>query len=176
MQRLIVLLRGVMPYGRNKTPMAVLREVLTRAGYGRVETYIQSGNVVLDTDQTPEVLAISVRRLIREEMGPDLAVIVRDAGLLRAALADNPWPDLPEERIFHTFFGGKVPPDRCRAMLDTDYAPERLHINGDHACSFIPGSAARALLTNAFLERRSGLEATTRNVNTTRRLVELGSL
>ena len=41
----VLLLRGVMPSGKNRLPMSRLREVLGEAGYSRVRTYIQSGNV-----------------------------------------------------------------------------------------------------------------------------------
>ena len=35
----IILLRGVMPVGKNKVPMGQLREVLTKAGFKNVRTY-----------------------------------------------------------------------------------------------------------------------------------------
>ena len=49
MSTYIVLLRGVMPSGKNKVPMAQLREVLMRGGFGNVRTYVQSGNVLVDS-------------------------------------------------------------------------------------------------------------------------------
>ncbi|WP_373809434.1 DUF1697 domain-containing protein, partial [Porphyromonas loveana] len=50
MTRYIVLLRGVMPTGKNRIPkMADLRDMLEREGFLHVRTYIQSGNIVLDT-------------------------------------------------------------------------------------------------------------------------------
>ncbi|WP_432491227.1 DUF1697 domain-containing protein [Kineococcus gypseus] len=49
--RYVVLLRGVNVGGRNKVPMAVLRERLARDFTG-VATYIQSGNVVLESELT----------------------------------------------------------------------------------------------------------------------------
>lgn len=47
-QEQIILLRGVMPSGKNSIPkMAVLRQHLEEAGFERVRTYIQSGNILL---------------------------------------------------------------------------------------------------------------------------------
>ena len=46
--RYAVMLRGINVGGNRKLPMADLRVLLTELGYGRVETYIQSGNVALD--------------------------------------------------------------------------------------------------------------------------------
>ena len=40
MKTFAVLLRGVMPTGKNKVPMAQLRQVLTEAGFEGVRTYI----------------------------------------------------------------------------------------------------------------------------------------
>jgi uncharacterized protein (DUF1697 family) len=52
----VVLLRGVMPTGKNKVPMAQLRDVLSKAGFFNVRTYIQSGNVLVDTHLPHEML------------------------------------------------------------------------------------------------------------------------
>ena len=38
MRTYVVLLRGVMPYGRNKVPMATLRTILSEAGLRDVQT------------------------------------------------------------------------------------------------------------------------------------------
>jgi len=46
MTRYVVLLRAINVGGRNKIPMAELRELLTKLGFSDVVTYIQSGNVV----------------------------------------------------------------------------------------------------------------------------------
>ena len=46
----LALLRGVNLGKHNKVPMAELRPRLTEAGLGNVRTYIQSGNVIVDSD------------------------------------------------------------------------------------------------------------------------------
>jgi uncharacterized protein (DUF1697 family) len=46
MPRTIVLLRGINVGGRNKLPMAQLKDCLESLGCGDVQTYIQSGNAV----------------------------------------------------------------------------------------------------------------------------------
>jgi uncharacterized protein (DUF1697 family) len=42
MKTYIILLRGVMPFGKNKVPMADLRRELVQAGLKDVQTYIQT--------------------------------------------------------------------------------------------------------------------------------------
>ncbi|WP_141565524.1 DUF1697 domain-containing protein, partial [Streptococcus sobrinus] len=47
----IILLRGVTPTGQNRIPkMAYLAQILTEAGFDHVQTYIQSGNIICETD------------------------------------------------------------------------------------------------------------------------------
>ncbi len=45
----VALLRGINVGGRNKVPMAELREVVASLGHTGVTTYIQSGNVLFTT-------------------------------------------------------------------------------------------------------------------------------
>jgi len=49
----VVLLRGVNVGGKNKVPMALLRQYLDALGFTGVSTYIASGNVLLSTDKLP---------------------------------------------------------------------------------------------------------------------------
>ena len=50
MTRYLVLLRGINVGGRNKVPMAALRELLESHGHTKVSTYIASGNVILSSN------------------------------------------------------------------------------------------------------------------------------
>jgi uncharacterized protein (DUF1697 family) len=63
----ITLLRGVTPVGKNKIPkMAYLREILTEAGLSYVQTYIQSGNVICETDLPDDKLSQLIHQTIRQ--------------------------------------------------------------------------------------------------------------
>ena len=48
----VCLLRGINVSGKNLVKMESLREAFSRRGYTKVETYVQSGNVVFDTKKT----------------------------------------------------------------------------------------------------------------------------
>ena len=53
MQSYLLLLRGINVGGKNKVPMARLRQLLEELGYSGVSTYIASGNVILRSDKSP---------------------------------------------------------------------------------------------------------------------------
>jgi len=92
-KRYVVLLRGVMPYGKNKVPMAQLREVLTKAGYKNVRTYIQSGNAVVDTHLNTIEVEKDMHDLIKKHIGADLVVVVRTGKQLQTVIDENPFKD-----------------------------------------------------------------------------------
>ena len=61
----IVLLRGVMPTGKNRIPkMSFLQEILSTE-FDSVRTYIQSGNIVLISDRSRSEIAKKVFELIK---------------------------------------------------------------------------------------------------------------
>lgn len=56
MNTLLILLRGINVGGKNKISMKELKRCLTKHGFENVSTYIQSGNVILQTkDNVPDV-------------------------------------------------------------------------------------------------------------------------
>ena len=140
----IALLRGVTPTGKNRVPMAQLREALERHGFPGARTWIQSGNVILTTALAPDQTAQELRRIIRDEIGADLAVIVKTPEELRRVLAENPFTDLLSQRVFYAQWQGEVAPEKTAALGDMDFGEERLIITPRAAYMYIPGSAARS--------------------------------
>ena len=53
MKKHIILLRGINVSGKNKIQMAALRQLLNELNFQNVQTYIQSGNIVLDSEEDP---------------------------------------------------------------------------------------------------------------------------
>src|SRR5437660_7435992 len=86
------MLRAVNVGGR-RVPMPALRDLLAQAGYSGARTFLQSGNVVLESDAPPQQLAARAQQLISEEFGFDVPVIVRTGAELEAVLDHNPFPD-----------------------------------------------------------------------------------
>ena len=93
MTRYLVLLRGINVGGRNKVPMAALRDLLESHGHTKVSTYIASGNVILSSDQS----AAGIKRELEEALPKTfkldselIAVLVLTLAQLRAIVRDRP--------------------------------------------------------------------------------------
>lgn len=163
-----------MPTGKNRVPMAQLREVLADAGYTNVRTYIQSGNALVDSNKNPHEIEEDVHRLIKKHIGAELAVVVRSAAELQKVLDENPFgKGYDIARVFFTLFQSALAAAKVHELLAQDYGEEELAITKRAAYLYIPGSAARSKLSNNFLEKKIGVAATTRNFNTLSKLIEL---
>lgn len=167
----ILLLRGVMPTGKNKVPMAQLRELLEKAKFNQVRTYIQSGNIVLKTSLKKIELENTVHHLIKKNIGADLVVIAKSGQQLKNIIKANPLKAKNASRIFYTIFKEKPRSAKIKDLMAQGFSSKELAINNQAAYMYIPGNAARSKLNNNFLERKLEISATTRNLNTMEKLV-----
>lgn len=174
MKTYIVLLRGVMPSGKNKVPMAQLREVLTNAGFENVRTYIQSGNVLVDSDLSAKEVETSMHKLIKQHIGADLAVVARTPTQFKKLLDENPFQNgYDRSRVFFVLFEKPPSTKKVQELVANDYSPEKLVITRNAAYMYIPGTYGRGVLSGGFLEKKLEVPATMRNYNTTSKLIEM---
>lgn len=172
----ILFLRGVMPTGKNRVPMAQLREILIAAGFENVQTWIQSGNVVLRTSLMPEELAGTVSKLIEDNIGAQIPIVVKSREDLIQIVEENPFQGEGYDisRAFFAMFNGELDEGLKTKLLAEDFSPECLAITHQTAYMYIPGTYGRGRLSNNFLERKLKHVATTRNFNTLNKMIELG--
>jgi uncharacterized protein (DUF1697 family) len=96
----VALLRGINVGGRNKVPMADLREVVAALGHTGVTTYIQSGNVLFSTADTDTAkLAAALESAIEDRFGLWSSVVVLSRDELAEVLAANPYSGEPNPRL-----------------------------------------------------------------------------
>ncbi len=105
----VALLRGVNVGGANRLPMADFRQMLEGLGLERVQTYIQSGNVVFDSGLAANTLAATIREGISRTFGFSPVVFVVDAAQITEALHDHPFGAAAPEKV-HVFYL-TTPPD-----------------------------------------------------------------
>ena len=88
----IILLRGVTPNGQNAIPkMSYLVDILTEVGFQRVRTYIQSGNIILESDLAIEEIREQVHTLIKEKIGADLKMVIKNKSDFTKIVQENPF-------------------------------------------------------------------------------------
>lgn len=89
----IALLRGINVGGKNKIKMADLKALLESLDLVKVETYIQSGNVIFESEQEEESLRRMLESEIERRFGFFSAVVLRTAGELESILDGCPFSE-----------------------------------------------------------------------------------
>lgn len=117
----VALLRGINVAGRNITNMAALKACLEGAGLDRVETVIQSGNVVFESAQKSTAkLASQIDAAIETLFGIDPRVVVLSRERLNTVLAEAPaaWRSKPGLRMNIAFL--RPPVTAALALKEID--------------------------------------------------------
>lgn len=185
----IALLRGINVGGRNKVPMAQLRQVFESLGHTEVATYIQSGNVVFtpgasSTGQPDPEHAAALEQAIAAATGVSPAVVVLTAGELEQVIRDNPFPDEPSPKCVHAvlFKAGPAPDADAIASVQRQAAErgsrDEARVVGRTLYLHTPDGFGRSELVNLLIGRARGPAAagTARNWATVTKLAAMSRM
>ena len=156
--------------------MPDLRAVFSAAGYDRVTSYINSGNVIFaGPPATEEEDRIRLEQAIEKRFGMEVAVVVRSAAELEAARSANPFdaPDGDDSKL-HIMFLDEAPNPTAVSRLNPNRSvPDEFAVMGREVFLRFPNGAGRSKLTIDYFERHLGTTATARNLNTVTRLIAM---
>ncbi|WP_373048532.1 DUF1697 domain-containing protein [Vulgatibacter sp.] len=176
MARYALLLRGVNVGAKSSLPMAELRAMLERLGCTAVQTYVQSGNAVLETSRSPAALASAIEAELQSFMGRPVPITLRTGAELRQVVEGNPFPDATDEptKLCVTFLS-EPPGAEALAPLAAVAAAgdEALVAQGREIYTWHPNGQGRSPLAAALAKLRVRGTLTTRNWKTVGKLHEL---
>jgi uncharacterized protein (DUF1697 family) len=172
MTRCVALFRGINVGGKHIVPMKDLRDILANLGCENVQTYIQSGNAVFDSDT--EDLASKIRREIDARFGFEPQVLVMSSDRFQEIAKENPYAarDTDPKFVHVAFLTEKVAnPDV--AALDTLKSPtEEFDLKGGAFYLYAPDGIGRSRLV-AKIDQCLGVATTSRNWRTVTKLLQL---
>lgn len=176
MTRCVLLLRAVNVGGTSRVPMAELRSALAEhTGLARIETYIQSGNIICDAPPVLTDTCAEVRALILRQFGINTPVIPRLHEQLVASVAASSFGDPPaavETRVHAMFLEAPAHAGAIENLTPRLGDDEQLAMIGDDLwIRYGEGGAARTKLTKSVLDRALGVAGTARNLRTVRELI-----
>lgn len=172
--RYIALLRGINVGGKNPLPMRALVDMFQTVGCSRVESYIQSGNVVFSAGPILARRAPSMVELqIQKQFGFSVPILVRAADELRALASANPFL-AKDPKSLHLMFLADAPSLQQIATLEPRrFAPDAFAVCGPNVFLHLPDGSAKTRLRTSYFDRALGTISTVRNWNTVCKLVAL---
>jgi len=173
--RHIVLLRGINLGSANRIAMPALRDALTADGFADVRTYVQSGNVVLESRKQAATIAKDCARVIEEAFDLRIAVVTRTRDELAEVVRRNPLGKVAAEpRRYQVSFLSAEPDAAVVSRLAALAAgEERMEVIGREIYAWHPAGVARSKLWNALAGKGLGVTATARNWTTVETLLAM---
>ncbi len=175
----VTLLRAINLGGQRRVGMADLRAALDDAGYDRVATHLQSGNVVLaHRSRTPAAVATSVEKILQTDFGLEVDVMVRSAAELTKITRANPWPRsrAGPATVQVAFLKAKPSAAAVRAVGKNDFGRDEFVVRGTEIyLRYANGVTQGSKMSGGYFERALGVRATTRTWKVVTKLQELAT-
>jgi uncharacterized protein (DUF1697 family) len=170
----VALLRAVNVGSTNRIKMVDLRAAFVQAGYADAVTYIQTGNVIFSSDRSEQQVKAAAELVIHARLGLSITALVRSAADLRRIAAFHPLGDDGTATGLHVCFLDAAPaPDRVASFARRTFTDASSLLIGREMYLRYRSGAGTSKLTNALIETKLGVPATTRNWNVTTALAEV---
>ena len=173
MKTYIALFRGINVGGKNSLPMKELVALLQQNGCEHVKTYIQSGNVVFQTqNEQPHKLAEAISSAIAQKFGFQPKILLLQKADLEKAVAHNSF-STQEGKALHFFFLESIPAKpNLEGLAAVQTASEEFQLIDKVLYLYAPQGVGRSKLA-AKIEPALRVTSTARNWNTISKLMEM---
>lgn len=178
MKTYIALLRGINVSGHKMIKMEKLRDVLKELGFAQISTYIQSGNILFQSDIIEEKkLEKLIADVIYKHFGFDVGMVILTPEDLKETVRDNPFAKeniaLPQPYVA---FLSTIPAySDVEVLKATNFQKDRFAVVNKNMYLHYADGAGSTKLTTAVIEKKLKLNATARNYKTVLKLIELAS-
>lgn len=173
----IALLRGINVGKTRRMAMPRLREVLADAGFDDVKTYVQSGNVVVRSTESAAKVRERIERVIRDEWGFEVPVIVRTRAQLVKVHDANPLERIATDpkRYQVTFLDSKPDASDFTELDDSDWGDATFELVGTELYTWTPAGIHSDRMLRDLGRAHKDIRGTSRNWRTIEALLELAA-
>ena len=173
----IALLRGINVSGHRMIKMEDLKNVLSELNFTNIRTYIQSGNIVFDSEKNDSTyLEKQIEEKILNHFGFQVPVVIRTKSELNKIHDNNPFlrkRSEPADKLHVTFFPEQPEKEYLKKIEGLLFLPDEFMSSGREVYLLCPNGYGRTKLTNQFFENKLKLTATTRNWKTIETLLQM---
>lgn len=173
----LALLRGINVSGHNMIKMDALKSMLENCGFQNIETYIQSGNVFLESEnENANSVGFTIKQEIVKQFGYDVPVIVLSKADLEKCLTNNPFfkeKNVDTKKLYVAFISKELNASALNDLKTSQFKPDEAFIDGNRIYMKLETGAGNTKLTQKYIEKKLNVTATSRNWNTVNKLIEM---
>jgi uncharacterized protein (DUF1697 family) len=174
MPRYVAFLRAINVGGSHVVKMDALRSIFEALGFGGVETFIASGNVIFET-RSKDVSSIErkIEKALELSLGHEVATFIRSPGDVARIAHYQPFPAPAALAAVSVNVGllKEPPPKALRdAILRLKTDIDDLHVDGSELYWLCVKGQGGSRISNALFERTLKAKATFRGLRTMEKL------
>jgi uncharacterized protein (DUF1697 family) len=173
----LALLRGINVSGHNMIKMDVLKSTLEDMGFQNVQTYIQSGNIFIDSDEESQAkIAFIIKQEIYRVFGYDVPIIVISKADLEACFSNCNFlkeKEIDTKKLYVAFVSKELKSDNINDLKMSQIKPDEVQIDNTRIFIKYHIGAGKTRLDQKYIEKKLNLTATIRNWNTVSQLLKM---
>jgi uncharacterized protein (DUF1697 family) len=169
------MLRGINVGGHRQIKMESLKALYASLTYEHIISYIQSGNLIFTSAQNdPHLISEAISAEIDRVFNLSVTVMIRTVDEFDTIISSNPFlkQKNPDIKSLYVVFLATAPlhiPDTTKDGADEFVIADR------NIYLFCPNGYGKTKFSNPFIERKLGVNATTRNWKTVTKLFDLAT-
>lgn len=173
----LALLRGINVSGHNMIKMEALKTTLEAIGFQNVQTYIQSGNVFVDTEEENAAsVGFKIKQEIFKAFGHEVPIVVIGKTDLEKSLKNNPFlkeKDVDSKKLYVAFVSTTLRSDSINDLKISQFKPDEASIDENRIYIKYAVGAGKTRFDQKYIEKKLNVTATIRNWNTVTQLLKI---
>jgi uncharacterized protein (DUF1697 family) len=173
----VALLRGINIGPHKRMKMEKLRASCEALGFNKVQTYIQSGNIVCQAGKlSSDAAAKKIQAQIEKDFGFSADVIARTGDEMKQIVTGNPLlkePGVDASKLHVVFLSVAPSADAIKKLQAIVKAPDKVRHTGKEIFFYFPNGVSGSSIWKHNLDRVLGISGTMRNWRTVNTLYEM---
>lgn len=173
----LALLRGINVSGHNMIKMDVLKSLLENMGFQNVRTYIQSGNVFIDSEEEHGAsVGFAIKQELFKQLGLEVPIVVVSKHDIEQCFSTNPYlkeKEVDEKKLYVAFISKEFQPSAINELKISQFKSDEASIDKNRIFIKYAIGAGKTRLDQKYIEKKLNVIATIRNWNTVSKLLEM---
>jgi len=174
----LALLRGINVSGHNMMKMDALKIMLENIGFQNVRTYLQSGNVFIDSQEDASKVGFMIKQEIFKVFGHEVPVVVIAKDDLESCFSNNPFlkeKDADIKKLYVAFVSTALKKENINDLKISQFKPDEASIDENRIFIKYAVGAGKTRFDQKYIEKKLNVTATIRNWNTVTNLLNMYS-
>lgn len=167
----VAFLRAINVGGHAIIKMADLKKMFESVGLENVQTYIQSGNVIFESQEDAESLAKQIEPQLQKAAEYKIHLFVRTMRQVQSIAEKAPFIPKPDETVFVAFLDKKPHKKTQQAVLAFKSEADDFAFQS-HELYNLRRDRETSVFSSTFIEKILKMPTTTRNLTTIKKIAE----